>query len=51
VYNENNVVVIDTNNLEIVKQIPTGNVLFWLAVVGNHILLDRDLSMLELQVV
>ena len=32
----NEVVVIDTNNLEIVKRIPTGNVPFWLAVPGNH---------------
>jgi YVTN family beta-propeller protein len=32
----NNIVVIDTNNLEIVKRIPTGNVPFWLAVTGNH---------------
>jgi YVTN family beta-propeller protein len=32
----NEVVVIDSNNLEIAKRIPTGNAPFWIAVPGNH---------------
>ena len=35
----NEVVIIDTNNLGIVKRIPTGNVPFWIAVPGNDGLL------------
>jgi YVTN family beta-propeller protein len=32
----NEIVVIDTNSLEIISRIPTGNVPFWIAVSRNH---------------
>jgi DNA-binding beta-propeller fold protein YncE len=33
---DNKVAAMDTNSMEIIKQIPTGNAPFWLAVPGNH---------------
>ena len=35
VQGEDKVVVIDTNSLEIISRIPTGNIPFWISVSGN----------------
>jgi YVTN family beta-propeller protein len=32
----NEIVVIDTNSLEITSRIPTGNFPFWIAISGNN---------------